>query len=141
MSLEKIKVPQKYQEIIKKQEEIEKEKTGKFPGFPPGPAENYWQYPKALNGWWHILSGSEQKVLDYILRHTWGYGRDRDAISVTQFEKGIYSEKEKRWIDKGTGLSRRQIFTALKGLIKKGFIELVGRGKRGVGIYKLRIKQ
>ncbi len=88
----------------------------KFPGFPPEPSTNFWSYPKALNGYWHTLSGSEQKVLDYILRHTWGFKKISDEISLTQLERGIEN------FDKGTGLSRPTIITAVKGLIKKGFI-------------------
>lgn len=118
-----------------------------FPGFPPEPATNYWAYPRIVNGWWHKLTGSEQKVLDYILRHTWGYKKDKDAISFSQFGKGIYSKKEHKWIDRGTGLSRQAIDWAIngrkghsKGLIKKKFILAMKRtGKTTV--YKLRTSQ
>jgi hypothetical protein len=89
----------------------------KFPGFPPKPSMNFWSYPKDLNGYWHQLTGSEQKVLDYILRHTWGFDKVADEISLTQLEKGI------KGFDNGTGLSRPTIVTALKGLIKKRFID------------------
>lgn len=88
----------------------------KFPGFPPDPSTNFWSYPKDLNGYWHQLSGSEQKVLDYILRHTWGFDKTSDEISLTQLEKGIKN------FDKGTGLSRPTIITAIKGLVEKGFV-------------------
>jgi len=88
----------------------------KFPGFPPQPSTNFWSYPKELNGYWHQLSGSEQKVLDYILRHTWGFNKVADEISLTQLEDGIEG------FDKGTGLSRPTIIKASNGLIKKGFV-------------------
>jgi len=108
-----------------------------FPGFPTKPKSNYWCYPRIVNGWWNILTGSEQKVLDYILRHTWGYDKDCDAISYSQFEKGIFSKKEKKWIDKGTGLPLRSIARAIKGLEKKAFIIVVKKqGKTSV--YKLK---
>ncbi len=94
-------------------------KTDRFPGFPPEPVTNYWPYPKALNGWWHILSGSEQKCLDYILRHTLGFNKMADYISLSQFEKGV------RNLDRGTGLSFPSIINALDGLEKKGFIKSV----------------
>lgn len=95
----------------------------KFPGFPPEPNENFWQYPKALNGFWHQLSGSEQKVLDYIVRHTWGYRKSADRISLSQFRNGIKNRKTGLWVDKGTGLKHNQTLTnALKSLEKKGFI-------------------
>ncbi|RLC36347.1 hypothetical protein DRH27_05375 [Candidatus Falkowbacteria bacterium] len=134
-----MEIPEKYKKYIKEPNE--------FPGFPSEPANNYWRYPRIVNGWWHTLTGSEQKVLDYILRHTWGYDKDCDAISWTQFQKGIYSKKEHKWIDKGIGLSRQAIDWAIngrkgysKGLIKKGFIIAVKkRGKTTV--YKLKTSQ
>ena len=95
----------------------------KFTGFPPKPNMNFWSYPKDLNGFWHTLSGSEQKVLDYILRHTWGFDKISDEISFTQLEKGI------KGFDSGTGLCRRTAIRAINGLIKKGFI------KKSVGKY------
>lgn len=89
----------------------------KFRGFPPKPNMNFWSYPKDLNGYWHTLSGSEQKCLDYILRHTWGFDKISDDISFTQLEKGIEG------FDMGTGLTRRTAIRAIGGLIKKGFIK------------------
>lgn len=95
----------------------------KFPGFPLEPNQNFWQYPKALNGFWHQLSGSEQKVLDYIVRHTWGWKKTADRISLSQFKDGIKNRKTGIWVDKGTGLRHNQTLTkALKSLEKKGFI-------------------
>jgi len=91
----------------------------KFPGFPEKPEENYWQYPKICNGWWHLLSGAEQKVLDYLLRHTWGYQKYIDSISLSQFRDGIKNA------DKGTGLSLPTIIKAIRGLNKKGFIIVI----------------
>ena len=85
-------------------------------GFPPKPTMDFWCYPKALNGYWSSLSGAEQKVLDYILRHTWGFEKTADDISLTQLEKGI------KGFDNGTGLSRNGVITAIKKLVAKGFI-------------------
>lgn len=101
-----------------------------FPGFPVEPTNNYWRYPRIVDGWWHQLSGSEQKVLDYILRHTWGYDKEIDAISLSQFESGVYSKKSHQWIDQGTGLTRPSITKALKGLIQKGFIVVIRAVRR-----------
>jgi hypothetical protein len=89
-----------------------------FPGFPKEPATNYWPYPKVLNGYWHKLTGSEQKVLDYILRHTWGFKKTADKISLTQFIKGVKN------CDLGCGIkSRPTLVKALNGLVKKRFIK------------------
>lgn len=89
----------------------------KFPGFPPEPITNFWSYPKILNGFWHSLTSSEQKVLDYILRRTWGFDKNLDEISLSQLERGIKN------LDKGTGLSRPTIIKSIKGLVAKGFIK------------------
>ena len=101
----------------------------KFPGFPPEPITSYWSYPKILNGYAHTLNGSEHKVLDYILRHTWGFDKDRDEISLTQLEAGIKN------FDKGTGLSRPTIIKAIKGLATRGFIKKAN-GKKA-NLYEL----
>lgn len=89
----------------------------KFTGFPPEPNMNFWSYPKDLNGFWHQLSGSEQKVLDYILRHTWGFDKDSDDISLSQLQNGI------KGFDQGTGLSRPTVIKAISGLVEMGFIK------------------
>ncbi|OGH18712.1 MAG: hypothetical protein A3F31_00585 [Candidatus Levybacteria bacterium RIFCSPHIGHO2_12_FULL_38_12] len=97
----------------------------KFPGFPPEPITNYWPYPKALNGWWYALTPREQKVLDYILRHTWGYKKVADGISLSQFINGII-KRDGTVIDKGTGIkNEKTVRKALRGLEKKGFIIVV----------------
>jgi len=41
-----------------------------FPGFPRDIRGKYWPYPKIMDKYWHLLTGSEQKVLDFILRRT-----------------------------------------------------------------------
>lgn len=112
--------------------------TNTFPGFPPEPVTNYWPYPKALNGWWYILTPSEQKVLDYILRHTWGYKKVADSISHSQFIKGI-TKRDGTVVDKGTGIKdERTIRKALQGLEQKGFIETEATLGRE-NLYKLKI--
>jgi hypothetical protein len=94
-----------------------------FPGFPPEPSINFWSYPKVMDGYWHLLTGSEQKVLDFILRHTWGFGKTEDEISLSQMEHGING------FDKGTGLSHQAVITATKGLVNKGFVNKNKGGK------------
>ena len=96
----------------------------KFPGFPEKPQENYWQYPKVMNGYWHQLSGTEQKVLDYILRHTWGYQKTADRISLSQFKNGIIIKKTGERMDWGIGIKKDgTIIKAIEKLEKLGFIE------------------
>lgn len=94
--------------------------TKKFEGFDPEPKT--WDFPMIINGWVHQLTGSEFKVLWYILRHTHGWQKDRDTISYKQFRYGI-RKKDGDWFDKGTGLGEGALKRALKGLVDKGFIE------------------
>ena len=98
----------------------EKKQLNKFPGFPP--ESQTWNFPNIINGFVHQLNGSEFKVLWYILRRTYGWQKDRDKVSLTQFEKGIFSKKKSEWVDRGTGLSRQSIINALEVLVEKGFI-------------------
>jgi hypothetical protein len=121
----------------------------KFPGFSQDPFENWWPYPKELGQWWFKLTGSEQKVLDYILRHTLGFQKTSDAISYRQFIHGV------RNCDKGCGIkSTATLSKAFDGLIEKGFIFTIGErttgqpiqyyltykteGKEGEGLQKLK---
>jgi len=94
----------------------------KFKGFNPEPQS--WDFPMCINGWVHKLSGMEFKVLWYILRHTYGWHKDSDKISHSQFKFGI-KKKNGEWLDKGTGLSESSLKRAIKGLIDKGFIEKI----------------
>lgn len=118
---------------------IDKTQNLKFSGFPRETHANYWQYPKVMNSWWYILTGSEQKVLDYLLRHTWGYRKTADSISYSQFLNGIKSKKTEKWIDRGCGIkSSSTLVKALKGLVKKGFIE-VSKFDGKPNFYKLKL--
>ena len=82
----------------------------RFPGFPPEMRKNFWMYPRMMDNHWHGLSGSEQKVIDFILRRTWGYEKSFDYISISQFNRGGGK------LGGGTGLSQRQVITAVKAL-------------------------
>jgi phage replication O-like protein O len=64
------------------------------------------------------LSGSEIKVLLYIIRRTFGFKKDSDNISLNQICKGIIT-RSGEVLDRGTGLSQNAVLTALKGLIGK----------------------
>jgi len=93
----------------------------RFGGFEPLPQS--WDFPTVIDGWVDKLTGSEFKCLWYILRHTYGWQKTADAISLTQFERGVYLARQKRWLDRGTGLDRKTIVKALKVLEQKGFIK------------------
>ncbi len=80
------------------------------------------------------LSGSELKVLLYIIRRTWGFKKDTDAISLNQFTEGIIT-KDGKQLDKGCGIKNRSAVTkALTSLEVKGRI-VSTKGKDPLGDY------
>ena len=97
------------------------EQHTRFPGFRAQYKRDYFTYPTELEGWWHELTGAEQKVLTFVLRNTLGFQKTSDFISISQFVNGIGSK------NKGTGVSRAQVPRALKSLEEKGYITLQGR--------------
>ncbi len=108
----------------------------KFDGFPP--KRQTWQFPTVIDGWVHVLSGSEFKVLWYIMRRTYGWQKTEDKISYSQFEKGIM-KRDGTWIDRGTGLREPTISAALKRLVSLGFIERHSDPRSGkTSTYKIR---
>lgn len=95
-----------------------------FPGFKKTRKGNFFMYPIILEKYWYSLKGSEQKVLDYILRQTYGFNKTSDKISLSQFAKG----NGKNTL--GAGISQAQAATSLKSLEKKGFIKIIRRPHR-----------
>jgi hypothetical protein len=67
------------------------------------------------------LSGAELKVLLYIIRRTFGFKKDRDRIALSQMVGGIIT-RDGRVLDRGTGLHKGTVITALRGLREKGII-------------------
>ncbi|MFA7302459.1 MAG: replication protein [Candidatus Paceibacterota bacterium] len=103
-----------------------------FPGFSRYYHKNFFIYPHVLEDYWHIMSGSEQKVMDFILRRTIGWRKTADSISLGQFQSGVRG----RYKNTGTGLSVSQIRRAIKGLEEKGFIRVI-RVKRRPSTFEL----
>ena len=85
--------------------------------------------------WLSKLSGSELKVLLYIIRRTFGFGKHVDAISLSQITKGI-QKKNGEVLDLGTGLSRKSAYQAVQSLEEKGLIK-VGRALADDGINEI----
>jgi hypothetical protein len=69
-----------------------------------------------------VCSGAEFKVLAYIVRRTFGFKKESDAISLSQMVKGI-TKRNGKVLDRGTGLGKSAIAVAIKGLVQKGIIE------------------
>lgn len=67
------------------------------------------------------LSGAELKVLLYITRHTLGWNKHVDRLSLTQLCKGI-TRRDGTPQDHGTGLHRETACQAIKSLERRGLI-------------------
>src|SRR5687768_17603022 len=90
--------------------------------------------------WLPVLLPAELKVLLYIIRRTFGFKKDADAISLKQICTGI-TTRDGKVIDRGTGLSRRAAYQAVQSLEERGLI-LVDRqatedGDNSVNVYSL----
>ena len=115
---------------------MKKADSNKFIGFPKiGEPGTFWMYPKVMDQYWYTLSGSEQKVLDYLLRRTFGWQKPKDQVSIGQFAKGLNGR------DTGTGLSERAVIRALDMLEQRGFIKIQrfikDTGEKEINEYRL----
>jgi|GEM_PF-1098537 DNA-binding transcriptional ArsR family regulator len=67
------------------------------------------------------LAEPETKCILYICRRTFGFGKSKDRISLSQFTRGIKT-KDGQVLDHGTGLSRPAVVWALQRLVAAGVI-------------------
>jgi len=70
------------------------------------------------------ISEAEGKCLLYICRRTYGFHKERDRISLSQFVDGIKNRDGKQ-LDCGAGVSRPAVVEALKNLIGSGLIKVI----------------
>ena len=83
---------------------------------------NYTQVPDELfDQLMPHLSDAELRVVLYIIRRTFGFKRESDAISLSQMVSGI-TTKDGRTLDSGTGLSKSTVARGLAGLRAKSVI-------------------
>ncbi len=89
------------------------------------------------------LSEAELKVLLYIVRRTFGFGKNADAISLTQMIEGIRT-REGKVLDRGTGVSRSSVRRGVAGLEEKGIIVIrkvkSDEGDYETNVYSLRFR-
>ena len=96
----------------------------RFAGF-ERPEANYFKMP---NSWTDITAEidniAQLKVVEYILRHTWGYQEYnvKKHITIDEFVHGRKRTDGTR-LDKGTGLSERAVYDGLRKAVERGFIE------------------
>src|SRR5215471_13923723 len=77
---------------------------------------NSTQIPDVLlDHWMAKLSGAEFKVLLYIARRTYGFGKESDRISLSQISEGI-RKRDGTALDHGTGISLSSVKRALNTL-------------------------
>jgi DNA-binding PadR family transcriptional regulator len=94
-----------------------------FTGF-PRPQKNFFQMP---NSWTDITaemkSLAELKVVEYVLRHTWGFQEYGIAKRITtdEFMDGRKRTNRTR-MDKGTGLSNRSVIDGLRRAVADGYL-------------------
>ena len=70
-----------------------------------------------------FLTGDEWKTMDYALRRTFGFQRDKDRISVSQFMNGNGRlDEDGAPVEYGTGLSREAQIRALNELMRFGIL-------------------
>ena len=86
------------------------------------PLPNYTPFPNVVIDQ-HIreMTGSELKVYTYILRRTFGFQKDHDAISYDQFLNGIVTRDGRR-LDYGCIKSSASLKKALDSLEERGLI-------------------
>ncbi len=96
-----------------------------FPGFSK-PETNFFRLP---NEWTditaHITSLAELKVVEYVLKHTWGYS-EFDMVKKITTDEFMYGRKKKDGtrIDTGTGLSKPSVIEGLNNAVKQGLLEV-----------------
>jgi hypothetical protein len=74
-----------------------------------------------LDQWMADLSGAELKVVLYVARRTFGFGKESDDISLRQISGGI-KKRDGVVLDRGTGLSVSSVARAVKTLEEQGIL-------------------
>ena len=104
-----------------------------FQGFEE-PSENWFKLP---NIWTDITSGmssfAELKVVEYVLRHTWGFHEfgKMKKITLDEFENGRKKSNGTR-MDKGIGMRKQAIISGLRQAVKDGYlVEEVDKSDKG----------
>ena len=116
-----------------------------FQGF-GRPESNFFRLP---NEWTDITASivgsfAEQKVVEYVLKHTWGYS-EFDVLKKITTDEFINGRKRKDGtrIDTGTGLSKPSIIQGLTSAVQHRLleVEIDDRDKARIKkYYKLRMK-
>ena len=90
------------------------------------PEANFFRLP---NEWTditaRITSLAELKLVEYVLKHTWGYSEFDlvKKITTDEFMSGRKKKNGER-IDQGTGLSKPSVIEGLNSAVKHGLLEV-----------------
>jgi len=115
-----------------------------FQGFSK-PEANFFRLP---NEWTDITakitSLAEMKVVEYVLRHTWGYS-EYDIVKKITTDEFMHGRKGKdgNRIDSGTGLSNKSVVEGLHKAVEHGLLEVETDDRDRARIkkyYKLKMK-
>jgi hypothetical protein len=83
---------------------------------------NSFQTPNAyVDQFMYLLSGTEYKVLCYLVRRIFGFQKRQDRVSLHQITQGI-RKRDGEYLDHGTGLSTASAHSALQSLIGYGLV-------------------
>jgi hypothetical protein len=96
---------------------------------PPGMEHASQAYETLADHCMYRLSGAQWKVLTFVARRTIGFGKQTDAISLSQICRGI-TTRDGRRLDYGTGLSRQATVEALRGLEAKSLLTVTHGGSK-----------
>ena len=83
------------------------------------------------------LTEAELRVLIYVIRRTFGFHKQADAISLSQMTDGI-TTGDGQTLDLSTGMSRSAVWRGAKGLVEKGVLS-VERVKHPDGEYETNV--
>ena len=96
-----------------------------FAGFST-PEANFFRLP---NEWTditaHITSLAEMKLVEYVLKHTWGYS-EFDMVKKITTDEFMHGRKKKSGerVDIGTGLSNKSVIEGLQKAVAHGLLEV-----------------
>lgn len=94
-----------------------------FEGFDP-PESNFWRLP---NNWFDLAarftSWAEHKVVEYILRHTWGY-HEYDIVKLITMDEFMHGRKRRDGsrLDAGCGMAENSIKKGIHDAVAHGFL-------------------
>lgn len=116
---------QKLQEReVEQKPKVEGDEKSEFEGF-DRPISNYFRMP---NNWTDISAKiktrAELLVIEYVLRHTWGFQEYEGELKKITIDEFMHGRKRKGGgrLDRGTGLSKQSVVDGTKNAIEHGYL-------------------